>query len=182
MAEKRKICMLGASGVGKTSLVTRFVHRIFSDTYRTTIGVTIEKKTVSCGGRELDLVIWDLSGEDELQSVTLSYARGASGFLVVMDGTRRATVDVGLRLKDAARAIAGDVPCVLVLNKADLVATWELDEDTGEALRRREPCALVETSAKTGLGVEEAFSTLARAMLDGAHGQTGGSAAGRSAP
>jgi small GTP-binding protein len=181
VAEKRKICMLGASGVGKTSLVTRFVHRIFSDTYRTTIGVTIEKKKVRCGERELDLVIWDLSGEDEFQSVRLPYTRGASGFLVVVDGTRRATVDVGLRLKDAARAIAGDVPCVLVLNKGDLVATWELDDDTVEALRRV-ASALVETSAKTGLGVEEAFCALARAMLDGPHGQTSGSAAGRSAP
>src|SRR5262245_21570689 len=124
MSEKRKICMLGASGVGKTSLVTRFVHRMFSDAYRTTIGVTIEKKRVRAGDREIDLVIWDLSGEDEFQSVSLAYTRGASGFLVVVDGTRRVTVDVALRLYTAARAIAGDVPSVLVLNKADLVATW----------------------------------------------------------
>lgn len=165
MGEKHKICMLGASGVGKTSLVTRFVHRIFSDTYRTTIGVTIEKKRVRCGEREIDLVIWDLSGEDEFQSVSLSYARGASGFLVVVDGARSATVEVALRLHRAARAIAGDVPCVFVLNKADLVATWELDEPCEAALGRA-GCALGRTSAKTGVGVEEAFCALVHEMLE----------------
>jgi small GTP-binding protein len=175
VTEKRKICMLGASGVGKTSLVTRFVHRIFSDAYRTTIGVTIEKKRVRCGEREIDLVLWDLSGEDEFQSVSLAYTRGASGLLVVIDGTRRPTVDVGLRLKDAARAVAGGVPCILVLNKADLVATWELDDDTLGALRRVD-CGLVETSAKTGVGVEEAFYALTHTMLDGPQRN------GRSAP
>lgn len=175
MGDKRKICMLGASGVGKTSLVTRFVHRIFSDAYRTTIGVTIEKKRVRSSDRELDLVIWDLSGEDEFQSVSLSYTRGASGLLVVVDGTRRATVDVALRLQSAARAIAGEVPCVLVLNKADLVATWELDDDAAAALRRANG-AIVETSAKTGLGVEDAFGALAHAMLNGQE------RVGRSAP
>jgi hypothetical protein len=165
MGEKHKICMLGASGVGKTSLVTRYVHRIFSDAYRTTIGVTIEKKRVRCGEREVDLVIWDLSGEDEFQTVSLAYTRGASGFIVVVDGARRATVDVALRLRKAACAIAGEVPCVVVLNKADLVATWELDEGCEAALGRA-GCALGRTSAKTGVGVEEAFGALARAMLE----------------
>jgi small GTP-binding protein len=177
MTDKHKVCMLGASGVGKTSLVTRFVHRVFSETYRTTIGVTIDKKRVRVGqadarpragvehldAHEIDLVIWDLSGEDEFQSVCLSYTRGASGFIAVVDGTRSATAEVALALQMAGRAIAGDVPCVFVLNKADLVATWELDEDCHSALRRA-GSATVKTSAKTGVGVEEAFSSLACAM------------------
>jgi hypothetical protein len=165
MVEKRKLCMLGASGVGKSSLVARFVRSIFSDVYRTTIGVAIDKRRVRCGGRELDLVIWDLSGEDEFQAVNLSYLRGAGGLLVVVDGTRRATAETALRLHATARAIVPDAPSVFVLNKADLVATWELDQASRAALEGA-GSPLVATSAKTGAGVEEAFSALARAMME----------------
>lgn len=164
MAEKFKICMLGASGVGKTSLVKRFVHRAFSETYRTTIGVAIEKKRSRCDDRDVDLVIWDLSGEDEFQSVTLSYVRGAAGILLCIDTTRRDTALVALRLAAATRAMVGDVPSVCVLTKSDLIATWDLDAGSEAALRRA-GCALVRTSAKTGEGVEDAFGALTRAVL-----------------
>jgi small GTP-binding protein len=164
MADKRKICMLGATGVGKTSLVTRLVRSIFSDMYRTTIGVAIDKCRVQCNGRALDLVIWDLTGEDEFQSVSFAYMRGAGGFLIVVDGTRAVTAEVALRLHADARAIAGDVPCVLALNKSDLSATWEIDEKH-EVRLTNAGWLLVKTSAKTGAGVEEAFHSLARAMI-----------------
>jgi hypothetical protein len=164
--EKRKICMLGATGVGKTSLVARFVHRIFSDAYRTTIGVTIDKKRTWEGRSELDLVIWDLSGEDEFQSVTRSYMRGAAGLLVVVDGTRRDTAETALRLHGEARAVVGDVPRVFVLNKSDLMATWDLDQ-VAEATLHAAGAGLVKTSAKTGAGVEDAFGALVRAMTTG---------------
>jgi small GTP-binding protein len=164
VVEKRKICMLGATGVGKTSLVARFVRSTFSDAYRTTIGVTIDTRRVRGGEREIDLVIWDLSGEDEFQSVNRSYMRGAAGLLVAVDGTRRGTLETALRLHDEAQAIVGDVPRVFVLNKSDLVAAWELDEGSKAALRGA--AAVVETSARTGAGVEDAFAALVVAMTE----------------
>lgn len=164
MIERRKICMLGATGVGKTSLVARFVRSIFSETYRTTIGVTIDKKRIERDGREIDLVIWDLSGEDEFQGVSGSYMRGGGGYLLVIDGTRRATVDTALALHRMAREIMGAVPCVGVVNKSDLVTAWEVDR-ASEAALRDTGCTIVLTSAKTGAGVEEAFGALAREMM-----------------
>ncbi|WP_437721391.1 Rab family GTPase [Sorangium sp. So ce861] len=164
MGEKRKVCVLGATGVGKTSLVARFVRSIFSEAYRTTIGVTIETRRVRCDDRELDLILWDLSGEDEFQDVQISYVRGSAGLLLVIDGTRRLTVETGLRLHAAARAIAGELPSVAVLNKADLTSAWEIDE-AAEVRLRRAGLWVTRTSAKTGAGVEGAFSALARAML-----------------
>ena len=68
----KKICLLGASAVGKTSLVRRFVQGIFSDVYRTTIGVQIESKRITVGDRELQLIIWDLEGEDAFAQVQMS--------------------------------------------------------------------------------------------------------------
>lgn len=158
--EKRKVCLLGATGVGKTSLVMRFTRSIFSDQYQTTIGTKIETKQVEYGNRLLILVLWDLSGEDEFQRVRLSYLRGAAGYVLVADGTRRSTLDTALALHDATVKILGDVPRVLVLNKADLRPFWELD-----AAHDVRNWPVFETSAKTGAGVEEAFRALGHALL-----------------
>ncbi|MDI1449072.1 GTP-binding protein [Polyangium sp. 6x1] len=161
--EKRKVCLLGATGVGKTSLVARFVRSIFSDRYQTTIGTKIETKHLVYGEHVLVLVLWDLSGEDEFQRVRLSYLRGAAGYLLVADGTRRATVETAMALHQAAAEHLGDVPRVLVLNKADLRDFWELDDAYERELASRWP--VFETSAKTGAGVEEAFRALGNALL-----------------
>jgi small GTP-binding protein len=163
MKEKLKVCLLGATGVGKTSLVDRFVRSIFSDAYRTTIGVKIEVREVLRPGREVDLVIWDLSGQDEFQSVRLSYLRGAAAYLVVIDGSRRETVDTAVTLQMAARGVIGDVPFIAVLNKADLVASWELDRQDLDVLARN-GWTIVRASAKTGAGVAEAFDALVDAI------------------
>jgi small GTP-binding protein len=159
MREKLKICMLGATAVGKTSLVDRFVRSIFSETYRTTIGVKIEVRRVQRGARDVDLVLWDLSGEDEFQSVRLAYLRGAAGYLVVIDGTRRETLQTAVALQAAARGVIGTVPFVAVVNKTDLVTAWDLDEADLDVLAG-EGWTIIRTSARTGDGVVEAFEAL----------------------
>src|SRR4029453_515125 len=90
---QKKICMIGAYAVGKTSLVTRFVESIFSTKYLTTVGVKINKKTITLDGKEITLILWDLHGEDEFQKLRLSYLRGSSGYILVADGTRRDTLE-----------------------------------------------------------------------------------------
>src|ERR1051325_7234218 len=72
---QKKICMLGAYAVGKTSLVARFVRSIFSEKYHTTIGVKIDKKTLRVDDQELSLILWDLAGEDDFYQVRMSYLR-----------------------------------------------------------------------------------------------------------
>src|SRR5262249_28340450 len=67
----KKICLLGAFAVGKTSLVTRFIKSVYSDRYLTTVGVKVDKKTVNVNGQEINLIIWDLAGEDEFQKVRM---------------------------------------------------------------------------------------------------------------
>ena len=83
---------------------------------------------------------------------------------MVIDGTRRDTAETALLLHAKTRAIVGGVPCVFALNKSDLAATWEIDEDCEIGLKRA-GSSLVKTSAKTGAGVLDAFSALARAMI-----------------
>lgn len=161
---KAKVCLIGATAVGKSSLVGRYVRSIFSEQYKTTIGVQIESRVVHGGGGPLELVVWDLSGEDEFQNVQLSYLRGAWGYHLVIDGTRRETVDVAFALEARVRATLGPVPFVVILNKVDLVARWELTPADLDRMRGR-GWLLVEASAKTGTGVERAFGLLVESML-----------------
>jgi small GTP-binding protein len=158
---QKKICMLGGFGVGKTSLVSRFVHSIFSDKYLTTVGVKIDKKSVDLGHERVDMVVWDIHGEDDFQKVRMSYLRGASGYLLVVDGTRRTSLDVALELHQKAQETVGRVPVILAINKADLASAWEIEPDTLKDLN----VPVVRTSAKTGAEVEETFISLARAMI-----------------
>jgi small GTP-binding protein len=162
---QKKICMLGGFAVGKTSLVRRYVSNVFSDHYHTTIGVTVEKKNVTVDAQDVMLVLWDLYGEDELQRVRESYLRGSSGYILVMDGTRKTTVDTALALQQAAARTIGAVPFVSIINKADVRSEWEIDERTIDQLRERDWTVLF-GSAKLGQGVEELFAQLATQIVN----------------
>ena len=160
---RKKICMLGAFAVGKTSLVRRFVEGYFDERYETTIGVKILKKELELDGALHTLMIWDLHGDDEFQVVRPSYLRGASGCLFVVDGTRAGTLDVARRLRERVLTHVGEVPCLCLLNKYDLTSEWELDDELRARLEEQGWLTRL-TSAATGLGVEQAFSDLTRAM------------------
>jgi small GTP-binding protein len=166
---QKKICMLGAFAVGKTSLVARFVSSIYSDAYHTTVGVKIDKKEVTVGDTALHLVLWDMQGEDELQKVKLVYLRGAAGYMLVADGTRAATLEVAKTLQRKVVETLGAIPFVLVVNKADRAADWELDARELDGLTQQ-GWTVIKTSARTGFGVEESFQLLAQQLLRGPRG------------
>jgi hypothetical protein len=161
---QKKICMLGSFAVGKTSLVRRFVESIYSDAYQTTVKVKVDKKMIREAGTEVTLVLWDLYGEDDFQKMHWSYLRGSSGFLLVADGTRRATLDIALQMEERARVEIGVVPFILVLNKHDLQEEWEIDPAVLDGAAAR-GWSILRTSAKTGDGVDEAFQQLTAKML-----------------
>ena len=165
---QKKICMIGAFGVGKTSLVARFVHSIFSDKYLTTVGVKIDKKLVEVDGDQITLMVWDIAGEDALTTIRPSQLRGASGYILVVDGSRRATCESAPDLKRRADETVGSVPFACVFNKNDLRESWEVTDADVEALRARGWPVLF-SSAKSGEGVEELFLQLATAILKAPH-------------
>jgi len=161
---QKKICMLGSFSVGKTSLVKRFVESLFSEQYLTTVGVKIDKKVLPADGQDVTLMLWDLYGEDEYQKIRMSYLRGASGYLLVADGTRAATVDKALAIREEAEKIFGAIPFVLALNKCDLAEEWAIAPEREAELAARAG-KVIRTSAKTGQGVELAFEALAKVMM-----------------
>lgn len=164
MILKKKVCMLGSFSVGKTSLVRRYTEALYQDQYLTTVGVKVSKKAIRVGDDDLTMVLWDLAGDDEFQKLRIDYLRGANGYLLVADGTRRATLDKALDIHARVQASPHAAPAVLVVNKADLAVDWEVTPEMLEELHGRgwEP---LQSSAKTGDGVEEAFRALAEMML-----------------
>jgi small GTP-binding protein len=160
---QKKICMLGAFSVGKTSLVKRFVQSVFSEAYLTTVGVKIDKKTVELPNRTVTLILWDLAGEDDISSLRMTYLRGAAGYVLVADGTRPATLEVALSLRRRVEAEFGSLPFVLLVNKNDLKDEWSVRDEEVEVLRQS-GWWVRPTSARTGEGVENAFETLAERL------------------
>jgi small GTP-binding protein len=161
---QKKICMVGASSVGKTSLVSRFVKSIYSDIYHATIGVKIDKKNLKVGEQEVNLMLWDIAGEDEFQKITTSYLQGAAGYILVVDGTRQETLGKAISIQTRVEAAVGPVPFILLINKSDLEKQWEV---TPAMLNQctEKGWTVLQASAKTGLGVEDAFQTLGKAIL-----------------
>jgi small GTP-binding protein len=157
--------MLGSFSVGKTALVRQYVSSIFSDTYLSTVGVKISKKTVVVKEKELNLLLWDMEGQDNYSLVNMSYLRGAHGLLFVVDGTRGETLTVALKLRVESMKILGSgIPSIFIINKCDLENEWEITEKVLSSLESK-GVTIFKTSAKTGLNVEKIFTTLAEEMV-----------------
>jgi small GTP-binding protein len=161
---QKKICMLGSFGVGKTSLVARFVQGIFSAKYLSTVGVKIDKKEMKVGDQDVLLMLWDLAGEDSRSQVQTHYLRGAAGYFLVCDGTWAESLVTAKSIHKRAIEAVGDIPCMLVVNKSDLWNKWEVTAPELEKLVA-EGWKVQVTSAKTGEGVEEMFTKLTQEVL-----------------
>ncbi|MFA5450612.1 MAG: Rab family GTPase [Dehalococcoidales bacterium] len=161
---KKKVCMLGAFSVGKTSLVRRYVDNIFSEKYQTTIGVKIDKKIVEVEGQKLVLLLWDLAGRDGIVDLRTSYLRGASGYLLVVDKTRTNTLQIAVDIQKSVQENLGNVPFITLINKWDLEGKWDIGEEAITDLRTK-GWEVMKTSAKTNQCVDEAFKELGSKMI-----------------
>jgi len=163
-----KIVLLGNPGVGKSSLITRFVHNRFSSSYLMTIGVDILSKQLFVGKDEVLFLISDIGGQERFASVREKFYRGAKGCLLVFDLTRENTLYALREWKKGLDSVEEDVIYFVVGNKADLKDQIVVEKD--EALEIVKELELPEstffiTSAKTGEHVEEAFATFAKELI-----------------
>lgn len=160
---QKKICLLGASGVGKTSLVKQYVEGIFSEKYLTTIGVKIDKKVIDLAVEKVQLMIWDLEGIDRYCGFQPKYMRGASAYAIVTDQTRSQSLVEGLEIQRMVREVS-DAPAVLVINKSDLDVAWHWTDAELNGYSK-EFVSCFTTSAKTGEQVEDMFKFIAQLTL-----------------
>lgn len=158
-----KIVMVGDFGVGKTSLVKRFVDNSFSEEYLSTIGVSIAKKSLN----DSTLMIWDIEGHTEFKPIFKQYLLGAKGFIVVADITRRNTIESIKEHLELCHSIVPGAPICIALNKNDMNNSHD-DKET-KKLKELSPLIIniLKTSAKDGNAVLEIFTSLDEFIVQG---------------
>ncbi|MEW6495663.1 MAG: Rab family GTPase [Cyanobacteriota bacterium] len=157
----KKICMVGDFGVGKTSLIRRFVDRQFNDQYLSTVGVKISRKLIE--SVNLQMLIWDIEGHTKFKGIAPSYLQGASGALIVADVSRIETIE---RIPEHVQLFLSINPkgsLIIALNKSDLIDDEKLTKlvQMVELQKLERVSKIYQTSAKTGAYVDEIFEKLA---------------------
>ncbi|MEK7730079.1 MAG: Rab family GTPase [candidate division KSB1 bacterium] len=162
---QKKVCILGMFGVGKTSLVRRFVQQEFGEKYLTTLGVKVDHKLVAVENERVNLLLWDIAGQEEESSVIANYFRGAHGALIVYDLTRPDSAQTLREYCERFLRVTPKAKLVFVGNKSDLVeASKAAVLDFGQILGQKSVAHFF-TSAKTGDNVEPAFIKLTQMLL-----------------
>ncbi len=163
-----KIVIIGDAAVGKTSLINRFVENSFSEDYRATLGANIVRKDVNLDNTKVRLIMWDLAGQEKYRVVRSMYFQGCEGALLVYDVTRYHTLDNinNKWLKDYKKHVKKKGAFILIGNKTDLKDQLVIPTERGKELATKIKAShFIETSAKIGENIEEAFSLLVNQIL-----------------
>merc|ERR1712047_86925 len=158
-----KFLVIGSAGTGKSCLLHQFIEGQFKEDSAHTIGVEFGSKIIEVSGQKIKLQIWDTAGQERFRAVTRSYYRGAAGALMVYDVTRRSTYNhLSSWLTDARNLTNPNTVIFLIGNKCDLEAQRDVTYEEARQFAEENGLMFVESSAKTGDGVEEAFLETAR--------------------
>ena len=161
----KKVCILGAAAVGKSSLIRRILGKEFSEAYHATTGADIKKIVLDVDADKVQLMLWDIQDRDESTQGFTHYLKGASAIIYVVDGTRLETLDRALELRQKTEDYLGSaVPSIMLLNKSDLAQHWEISSSMINDIETDGIFAIL-TSSSEGSGVNTAFNLIARVML-----------------
>ena len=162
---QRKVCLLGEFAVGKTSLVRQYIEGHFDDKYLSTVGVKVSRKTVPQPNYTLNMLIWDIAGDNEFSRAEGGYLQGVAGAIIVCDLTREDSLIAYHKYAQLLRAINPTVPLIFFANKVDLTAERVITNQILQATCSELNGLFLLTSAKTGEQVEEGFQLLAQRLV-----------------
>jgi Ras-related protein Rab-6A len=161
---KFKITLFGPGGVGKTSLLLRYIKDYFSDDLKKTIGSNFLIKDVELNGKNIRLLLWDIGGQPQFHKLRTIYFKGSNAALGVFDlSSQQTLLKIPGWVSSIKKTVKKTIPMLLLGNKVDLER--EVDQEEAEDLAKRLSCEYMETSAKTGENVEIAFEKIAKACL-----------------
>lgn len=158
--------MIGDAGVGKTSLVRRYVTGMFNPAYQITLGTTIMKRDVQYKKYTVSLVIWDIGGQEVFRQIRSKYYYGSSGALAICDATNYETYSNLEIWANSFRDIVGCKPLIFLANKIDLQNIEITEDDLQKLTEKYKPSSYLMTSAKVNVGVEEAFEQITHMMME----------------
>ncbi|XP_060116944.1 ras-related protein Rab-26 [Heteronotia binoei] len=161
-----KVMLVGDSGVGKTCLLVRFKDGAFlAGSFISTVGIDFRNKVLNVDGVKVKLQIWDTAGQERFRSVTHAYYRDAHALLLLYDVTNRASFDnIQAWLTEIQEYAKQDVVLMLLGNKVDSTQERVVKREDGEKLAKEYGVPFMETSAKSGLNVELAFTAIAKEL------------------
>uniref|UniRef100_A0A8B9FT04 small monomeric GTPase n=1 Tax=Amazona collaria TaxID=241587 RepID=A0A8B9FT04_9PSIT len=161
-----QVMLVGDSGVGKTCLLVRFKDGAFlAGSFISTVGIDFRNKVLTVDGVKVKLQIWDTAGQERFRSVTHAYYRDAHALLLLYDVTNKASFDnIQAWLTEIHEYAQQDVVLMLLGNKVDSTQDRVVKREDGEKLAKEYGVPFMETSAKSGLNVELAFTAIAKEL------------------
>ncbi|KAM8967461.1 ras-related protein Rab-10-like [Pelodytes ibericus] len=159
-----KLVMTGDSNVGKTCILTRYTDKLIPS-YMATVGIDFKTKTINIDETSLKLQIWDTAGQERFHTLSVSYFRGAQGFVLVYDITNTVSFEnTAMWMRDIKTKAGEEVEVVLLGNKCDKEDKREVSKERGEKLAWEFGIPFFETSATENINIEKAFLILAEAI------------------
>eukprot|EP00729_Bicosta_minor_P016894 gene16894-30829_t len=163
---ERKVVVLGSQGVGKTSIITRYVEKTFSGTVSSTIGASFFTHKMMMDNVRVKLQIWDTAGQERFRSMAPMYYRGAAAALLVYDITRADTfADIEGWIQELRASTGENMVIALLGNKTDIRGQGSVTRENGEGYAAQIGAQFYETSAKDNTGVTEAFFEIGKELL-----------------
>ena len=155
-----KILVLGESSVGKTSLLMRYAEDKFESTVQT-IGVDFKNKYIIYNNKRIQLELWDTAGQERFKGIAKNYFHAANGVILVFDITNKDSFNKLKYWIDEGKTNVGqDTEIIIAANKIDLEDERKVNKDTINEFGKKMGFEILETSAKTGEGVDEIFKRL----------------------
>ena len=162
-----KICLFGDGGVGKTTVIERFLTGVFNTSLRMTIGVDFRIKKLTVEDKNVTLQIWDFAGEDRFRVMLPLYVKGSKGGIFMFDITRYSSLKNIADWMNTVRSIENDIPILMIGGKLDLNEQRCIStDDAMEIAKQYDFYGYGECSSKTGQFVEDIFSLMTRSIME----------------
>ena len=166
--KKCQLLIIGDSTVGKTSILTRYTTREFNQNYLATVGFDFFKKDEVFNGETIRIKIWDTAGQERYKALTQGYFRNAEGIMIVFDVSNLDTFE-NLKywiesIKTHINIEKDHIPTIIIGNKIDIFER-EVSREDGEKFAKKQNFEYIETSAKSGKGIDECIRFLIKKVL-----------------
>ena len=163
-----KIVLIGDTCVGKSCILVRFSDDIFNDSYVTTIGVDFRFKTMVVNNKVAKIQIWDTAGQERYRSITTAYYRGAAAIIICCDCTNKESFNnINNWIEEIGKYTDKDsVDKIVLMNKCDLVEERCIDKNEINKFEKESGIKVLEVSAKTGEGIDQAFEYVIAKLID----------------